>query len=483
MNNKDLTADYIVSLLNKIILMLAPLITTPYLARILGAEGIGIYSYTHAIAECFILFGLLGIETYGNREVAYARDNKYQRSKIFVEIMILKCITLGIAILIYAIFFSTDAEYGIYYRILIVEMVANLIDISWYLHGLEKVKVVALKGILVKLTGIICVFLFVKEENHLARYIIIYAVTTIIGNFALWIYMIKNNQLIKFKDIEIKKHLKPSFQFFIPQIAIEIYSVIDKTMLGTLIISKAEVGYYEQAQKIINLLVQLSTSLEIVIVPRIAYTFAHGSKEELRDYIYKSFNFVILLACPIMFGVASISKQIVNVFLGEEFYETTLIVNMMMPLVLIIGLSNVIGYQYLTTTKQQNKFSIIVISSIIINVILNLILIPIFEALGVAISSVFAELFMLGFGIYYVKKEIHFLEVIKMFKNYLITSVIIFIINRIIVYFIPNEIIVIPTCIIVSILVYSGLLIFLFKDKYLMEKINMVKNKYLSKHA
>ena len=118
MDKKDLTADYILNFLNRFVLMIAPLIITPYVARVLGAEGIGIYSYTHAIAESFILLGLLGMETYGNREIAYERDNIYKRSKIFEEIMLLKAITLGIAIFIYILLFSTNGEYSIYYKIL-----------------------------------------------------------------------------------------------------------------------------------------------------------------------------------------------------------------------------------------------------------------------------------------------------------------------------------------------------------------------------
>ena len=201
-------------------------------------------------------------------------------------------------------------------------------------------------------------------------------------------------------------------------------------MLGSIIIDKTEIGYYEQSQKVINLLLQVVTSLETIIAPRIAYTFAHGSKEELSSYIYKSFNFVILLACPIILGIISISEHVINVFLGEEFYKTFLIMNAMTPLVLIIGLSNVIGYQYFSTTKQQNKFSIVVVTGTIINIILNLVFIPIFKSLGVAFSSVLAELFMLGLGAYFARKEIHFIKVLKMLKNYVIASIIMFIIIK-----------------------------------------------------
>lgn len=275
MNNKQsITKNYLYNLFYQILIIIVPLFTTPYLSRVLGAEAIGIYSYTLSIATYFILFGSLGVAMYGQREIAYVQDDKEKRSKIFFEIVIMRFITLGISLLLFYFSFCTQGDYRVYYKILILEIVANSLDISWFFQGLEEFKKTVIRNTVVKLVSIICIFTFVKSANDLSKYFLIYVLSTLIGNISMWMYLPKYLKKIRRKELKILKHVKPTAVLFIPQLATQAYTVLDKTMIGAMVADKSEVGFYEQAQKMVKLLLTIATSLGTVMVPRMASTFA-----------------------------------------------------------------------------------------------------------------------------------------------------------------------------------------------------------------
>ena len=274
MKKKSITKNYIYNLSYQILIIFLPLITTPYVSRVLGAENVGIYGYTLSIVTYFVLFGALGISMYAQREIAYVQSDIKERSKIFFEIIIFRFITMFVSIFLYYIFFVNGNNYQNYYFILIMELVSTCFDISWFFQGLEEFKKTVIRNIIVKLISFICILVFVKTKNDLSIYILIYVLSNFIGNMSLWMYLPKYIEKIKINELNIFKHLKPTLWLFIPQIAMQIYTVLDKTMIGTIIEDKSEVGYYEQAQKIVKLCLTLVTSLGIVMVPRIANTFA-----------------------------------------------------------------------------------------------------------------------------------------------------------------------------------------------------------------
>ena len=174
MAKKSVKKNYIYNLMYQILVMIIPLITTPYLSRVLGAENIGIYGYTLSITTYFILFGSLGVSMYGQREIAYLQDNKKERTKTFFEILLMKTLTLGLSLVLFYLCFCRNGEYHLYYQILILEMVANMIDISWLFQGLEEFKKTVIRNTIVKLISVICIFLLVKTKSDLNKYFILY---------------------------------------------------------------------------------------------------------------------------------------------------------------------------------------------------------------------------------------------------------------------------------------------------------------------
>lgn len=473
---KSIKKNYIYNMFFEVLKIIVPLITTPYLSRVLGAEKIGVYSYTLSITTYFILFGSLGVAMYGQREIAYLQNKKYERTKTFFEILIMRFITLGISLLIFYFAFVTHGEYSMYYKILILEIIANCIDISWFFQGLEEFKKTVIRNSLVKIISVICIFVFVKNQNDLIKYFFIYVLSTFLGNISLWMYLPKYVEKIDFKQLHIFRHLKPTIGLFIPQIAIQVYTVLDKTMIGSIIDDKSEVGYYEQAQKIIKLLITVATSLGTVMVPRMANTFANGDHKKLKEYMKMSFQFVLILAFPLMFGAISVSNKFVPVFYGAGYDKVVYLIIAISPILVAIGLSNVVGTQYLLPTKKQKEFTISVTLGAIVNVILNFILIKIWKSIGASIATVIAECTVTGIQFYLVRKEFSIIEVIKIAKNYIIASIVMLIISLGVGRFINNNFISIIIQAFVGASSYFIILVAL-KDELLLKGINLIKSK------
>ena len=472
--NNSVKKNYIYNLAYQILIIIVPLITTPYVSRTLGAESIGIYSYTYSIVTYFILLGSLGVTMYGQREIAYVQEDKYKRSKVFWEIIFMRFLTLGISLILFYIAFAYNNQYSMYYKILIFEIVANAFDISWLFQGLEDFKKTVIRNTIVKLISICCIFIFIKGATDLWKYFIIYVFSNLIGNISLWMYVSKYIEKIPLNKLQVFKHLKPTIALFIPQVAVQIYTVLDRTMIGTIVVNKSEVGYYEQAQKIVKLLLTLATSLGTVMLPRMANTFAKGDKQKLKKYINTSFQFVLLLAFPLMFGMLSIASEFVPLFYGSGYDKVTILINIILPIILIISLSNVIGTQYLLPTKRQKEFTISVTVGAIVNLLLNIFFIKLWGAIGASIATVIAEITVTGVQFYIVRKEIKILDVIKIAKNYFIASIIMFAVSYIVGHLIENDVISIAIQIVLGIITYFSIL-FLMKDKMVCGELKRLK--------
>lgn len=419
---------------------------------------------------------------YGQREIAFVQDDVKKRSKVFYELVILRVITISISMLLFYIFYGRTGDYAIYYRILLLEMVANCIDISWFFQGVENFKKIAIRNIIVKILSVISIFLFVKSEADVDKYLLIYVLTTLLGNIALWSDVKKYITKVSIKELEVFKQLKPTISLFIPQIAIQIYTVLDKTMIGSILGEMSEVGYYEQTQKIIKILLTIITSLGTVMMPRIAKCYFKGEIEQIKEYMHKTFRFVYMLAFPLMFGIIAVSDNFVPLFFGPGYERIKLLLKVMSPIILFVGLSNVTGSQYLLSTKQQKQFTVSVFCGAIVNVILNFILINMLGALGAVFATVISELVVASVQFYYIRNQFNTMEIIKLSKNYLVSSLIMFLLTIIIDFIIKSDIIGICLQVISGALIYFTIL-FIMKDKLLMELKDKFKTKINIRHC
>lgn len=247
--DKKVIKNYLYNLGYQVLIILLPLVTTPYVSRVLGAKGIGTYGYTNSITQYFILFGCIGLNLYGQREIAYYQNDIQKRSKVFFELLLLRIITVSISIILYYFSFCQNPTYGYIFSIQIIDVVASMFDISWLYQGMEDFKKIVLRNTLVKICGLIIIFMFVKSPADLPIYVLSYSATLLLGNLSMWMYLPKFVKKVSLKYLNIQKHLKPTIVLFLPQIATSIYTMLDKTMIGALTNNTAEVGYYEQSQK------------------------------------------------------------------------------------------------------------------------------------------------------------------------------------------------------------------------------------------
>ena len=420
---KSISKNYFYNLCYQILVIVLPLITTPYLSRALGAEAIGVYGYTLSIATYFVLFGSLGVAMYGQREIAYLQDEKKKRTITFWEIFLMRCCTMSISIIMFGLIYTRNGEYAIYYRILIIEMINQLLDISWFFQGLEEFKKTVVRNLIVKIIFVACIFIFVKTPADLVKYIFIASIAGLLGNVSIWMYLPKYLEKIKLKELNLIKHLRPTISLFIPQIAVQIYTVLDKTMIGQICEDKSEVGFYEQAQKIVKLLLTVVTSLGTVMTPRMANTFAKGDMEQMKKYLLRSFSFTFLLAFPVMAGITLVAKEFVPIFFGDGFEKVIILIQVISPIVLFIGMSNILGYQYLLPAKRQKEYTFSVTAGAAINFILNIIFINKFNSIGASIATVIAEISVAAIQCYFARDILNASEIAKVVKNYVIATI------------------------------------------------------------
>ena len=386
--------------------LFTPLITTPYLSRVLGVDGIGTYSFTTSIVSYFVLLATLGVSTYAQREVAYHQDDMRATSRIFYEVMLLKVILVIVSMLLYYLMIMTwqpESERLIYW-IQALNIFAVLFDISWFFQGLEEFGKIVFRNLVIRVLNIVMIFLCIKSSEDLLLYIGLLAVMGILATGLLFQYMPCYLVRVPWQTIKPWRNFRVMIELFLPNMAIQVYTVLDKTMLGMMVGSPAENGYYEQAEKIVKISLTVVTSLGTVMLPRIAFAYARGQMEDIRKYMLLSFRFVWAISLFSMAVIVGIAANFVPWFLGPDFGPVVALLQMFTILLPVIGISNVIGIQYLLTTNRQNLLTASVTSGAIVNFLLNLYMIPHFSSMGATIASILAEIAVTAVQMYFVRK-------------------------------------------------------------------------------
>lgn len=385
--------NYVYHVVYQVFVIFVPLITTPYVSRVLGSTGIGIFSYAESISYFFFLLGSLGCSIYGQREIAYVQNSPRERTLVFKDMVTIRFLTSLAALAVYlGLFCFGDGPYRTVFLILSLEVLASAFDISWFFMGIQDFRKTVLRNVVIKLLGVVLIFTCVHSPQDVNLYTLCYAGPVLLSNLALWVYLPRYLTNAKRRRWVELRHLGPMALLFLPQIATEVYTVLDKTMLGILASDVAEVAFYEQSQKMVKIVVRMVTALGIVMLPKISKDFAEGKVQEIQRSIAKSFQFVFLLGSPLMFGLIGMAGTFVPWFFGRGYDKVVLLMQVISPMILFIAISNVIGKEYLLPTKRQKAYTISVVLGAGINVVLNLILIPWLDATGAAIATVFAEL-------------------------------------------------------------------------------------------
>ena len=402
---KSLKKNFIYNVSYQILALIIPLITVPYVSRVVGVSGIGTYSYTYSVVYYFMIIAMLGLNNYGNRTIAMVRDDKVKLTKTFKEIRLLQTISSLGAIILFTIFTLTfGTKYLTIYLIQSMYLLSCMFDINWFFFGLEEFKKTVIRNAIIKIISLVLIFTLVKSSNDLLIYISILSGSTLLSQLILWIFVkefIDNKVKIVFEDM--KKHIIPCLKLFLPVIAVTIYGVMDKTMLGVMTNVK-EVGYYENAHRLINILMSIITALGTVMLPHMSNLYANGKEKESKQFIAKSIKAIMFLAIPMTFGIIAVSKDFSILFFGSEFIKTGDLIILLAVTILFLAWGNVIRTQYLIPREMDKEYIVSAFLGAIVNLIANLLLIPIYKSSGACIGTILAEFTVMFYQTYKVRK-------------------------------------------------------------------------------
>lgn len=408
----------------QVLAVLVPLVTAPYLSRVLGPDGIGTYSYTSSIVTYFVLFANFGIATYGQREISYAQDDRTRRTTAFWETKLLNFVTVAVSLVAYLIFIKNTHTYRTMFTILSLNIISVALDITWLYQGMEEFKTVVLRNTIIKILNVAFIFLCITKQSDLLLYAAGTVVFLLCGEGAMWFGLSRFVDKPQWKNLHPFRNFRSVFSLFIPTIAISIYTVLDKTMLGIITGSVRENGYYEQATKMARVCLVFVTSLATVMVPRMGFYVEKDDTEHIKEAMYQSYRFVWFLGLPICLGIIGVAENFVPWFFGPKFLKVIPLVKIMAWIIPIIGINNETGALYLIPYKRQKIYTITISFGALLNFICNSILIPRWTSIGAAIGSVIAELCIAISQLVIVRKELSLRKIASSSIHYWIAGII-----------------------------------------------------------
>lgn len=467
---KNLKKNYIFNVTYQILVLIIPLVTIPYLARMLQPEAVGVFSYSESIVTYFMILAVFGTSVYAQREIGKAQDSPEARSKVFWEIQIVRTITSLISIAAYIGYvFIVDTNFVVC-LVLTLEIFNVLVDITWFYQGLEDFRMSVICGLIGKILNLAFIFLFVKSPDDLWVYAFSKCGTTMAANLIMWLPLRK--YLCKVKGIKPFRHLKIIVSFFIPAIASQVYTILDKSMLGWMTSTRVENGYYEYAEKMVRISIVVISSLAAVLIPRVSKAYAEGDNETVQRIVYRAIRFVWLIGIPIMAGFIALADVFIPVYLGEGFEKSAELMKIFAPIIVIVGMANIVGVSFLIPINKQNVYLVSVVAAAAVNLCLNFILIPGFYSVGAAISSVIAEFISICIQFIYIfrKKLLKAKNVFFPAIKYTIAGIIMFAAIDLLKLLLPVNVSALLLLIAAGVIIYFAILL-LLRDEFLMEFI------------
>lgn len=421
-----ITKNYIYNLLYQLFVLIVPIVTAPYLARVLGPESQGISSYVVSISNIISTITLLGIYNYGNRQIAYERDNKEKMSQVFWEIMALRGILCIMGSVVYFVISLLLKDYSIYFLVYYVWMLAVYIDCTWIYVGVEDMKPAVIKNFISKLLTVIGIFMFINKSTDIVKYLFLLGLSVLIANILSYSQLKKyvNRPYVKFENLIV--HLKGSIKLFLPTMATLIYLQVDKVMLEVFTGNISQVAFYDNAEKIVTIPLTFITVLSTVMMPRIANEHVKGNYENVRRYLTKAGEISLYLALPMTFGLICVSSKFVPWYLGSQYNPVITGIIIISPIVICNSLEGISGKQYFTATNQTNILSKSYTITAVMNILINIILIPKCGFIGAAIATLISSITCISIQFYYLNKQISMITLIPKAIKYFIFAIVMY---------------------------------------------------------
>lgn len=431
MKKRSVTENVFYNMLYQIVATVLPIITTPFISRTLRLHSSGIHSFTESIVTYFIIIGSLGTSLHGIRKIAYVSDNKEELSKATIEIIMLKLVLMFLTLAVYIPTLCINNEFAYIYRIQIINIVANGIDISWFYQGVEDFKKVTIRNLLVKLIFISALFIFIRKPSDLKLYVLFTVASALIGNLIMIYYLPKYIDIKSVKKLNLFLHIKPCVALFIPQAMNYIYALMDRSMLGWMT-NTDNVGIYDQAQRLVRMVTSILQSVGYAIMARVANLTAGNDREGIKEYIGKSVNFNLFFAFPATFGILGVANDFIPFFLGNEYLEVVPTLKILSVLILTTSMNSIFGVQLLMPMGKERIYTVATTSGAIVNVLVNILLIPKWGGFAACISSIVSELVVLTISYWNVRDMLSLRKILKDNVWVIVASVVMYIAVRLV---------------------------------------------------
>ncbi len=435
MQKRNILSNVIYSSIYQIMAVLIPLVTAPYLSRVLGAEQTGVYSYIYATANYFVVFAILGISNYGSRKISQLREDPQESTYAFLSIYLFHAITTTIMLVayyLYFLFFLSDSYSGPGMAASLFVW-SSLFDISWFFAGKERFKMTALVSTFSKFLCAVAIFLFVKTPEDVSIYTLIMALSHVFTYLIPWLFLKGELDFGKFdiKRIKIKQHILPSLIFFVPVIAITVYRYIGKIILGN-ISSMTETGLFENADRVTQIVLGIIGGIGYVMQQRMSNLYANKNENDANKLLNLSFILTGFISCALSFGLSGIAGTLAPVYFGDEFKSCDILISLLSLEIIYVSFANVVRTNYLIPKEKDKEYVVSVIVGAVVNILVNFILIPFIGALGAVIAVMAADLVVFIMQSYAVRNEIKLKEYVIIYGSFMIIGGIMWICTRII---------------------------------------------------
>lgn len=461
--------NFLYNMLYEVLVLAVPFLTTPYIARVLGSENVGIYNYVSANVTYFSLLAVFGSLSFAKREIAVSASDPEKVTASFWGMFTFRMLSTLAALVCFGAFCLWTPQYRMFYMIAGVSVLSVGVDVSWFFQGIENFKVTVIRNVIIKLGATALIFLLVRKPDDLIWYFAITVGSIFLGNCSLWVYLRRYVGSFSWKYFNFKKYFTGSLKMFIPALAIQVYTVLDKTMLGALV-NVTEVGYYSQAEKIVTIIITMVNSLSAVLLPRISALVAADNFTEAERYYKKSVGVVAMLAIPCAVGCLFVAEDFIPLFLGDGYEPSIRVLQILSLLFVILGMARIIGTPLLIPLGRENRYTIAVCSGAVVNVVLNGLLIPRLGAVGAAVATIAAESVVTCLEIFFVRDRFSPKYILKSVGNYLLTTAAMAVVLLVCYQFIPSGVL----RLVISVVLGAGtyfLLLILRKDPLLQEMV------------
>ncbi|MEY4455849.1 MAG: flippase Wzx [Bacteroidota bacterium] len=459
--------------------MIFPIITFPYTSRILGPEGIGKISFAISFVGYFTLFASIGIPMYGIREIARVKKDKKKLAELTQELFLMHFITtisVSFLFILLIMFNGKLSNDKVLFFVTSLSILFSSLSMEWFYQGMEEYSYITIRTIIFSTISAFAIFIFINDKQD---YILSAAITVFasFGSSMLNFYNARKTLFTK-RTVpwDFKRHLKPLVLVYLMNFIISIYIQLDTVMLGFMSSSK-NVGYYATGIKLNKLLLALVTSLGVVLLPRLSFFIANDMKEEFKRVLKKSFEVIWIFCLPIVASMFLLSDEIIVLFAGKQYLPASICVMITSPIVLFIGLTNILGIQILYPMGKDKEVIYAVASGAIFSLILNLLLIPNLTYVGAAIATLISEFVVLIVLVLLISKEYRMLMPYNSILKYLFATLLlvlfIFVIKMEITLFWLRLIVIIPT----GVLLYFGMLLIL-KESLAVEFLTIFKKRF-----